>query len=524
MINHSTTSEKNTNPSSNTHKQGIISLFKGSLFYSFSVLIGKGIIFAYSIFLSRMILIDDLGIYYLCQTSVLLLTGFLVMGLDVGVIRFVAISHTHDSNRMSSMLVTVSALFCFLISTLVTGVMLFYIKDISKIFLKVDGFQTIFLYFLISVPFIVLMRIFNSATRGIKIVTYTAYIEQIIIGCLLFTLSAAVLFLSNLGLSGIAIIYLASNVVAFFAAYICMRWHFSITLQGVSWNAFRPILAFSLPLILSQWILYLFTYLNTFMLSYWGVARDVALYNTALRIMVLADIIVTSVVVVFNPTIAELVSHKRYNELHRTYKSASRWVFMACCPFLVLIFCFHNNFLLIFGTKFLGAGTCLMIMSASALIQHSMPMLGALIDMAGYTKISLYNNIASLCVLSGAGYILIPHLGLIGVAITWAISVLLLSTLRAIESKRLFDLNVFQASHVKIIAASILSAGLLKFAYPFFKGLPSFSVLFIILIFGFILFGIMIWLFGLEKDDVFILVEIKKKYKQLYSRKFNFGS
>lgn len=491
-------------------KQSLLKMFQGGILYAVAVVFGKILIFAQSIMLSRMIPINDLGVYYLGQTSVLLLAGFLVMGLDMGLIRFVAINKNCNNGINPSMLVTSAACFSLSITILVLGLMLFFLNDISVMFLKKSGYEKIFWIFLLTVPFVVVMRIFLSATRGLQIISYTALVEQVIVGVALFLLTAAVLFF-NYSLSSIAFVYFLSTFLAFAASYYFMRRHFKLTFTGLNWAAFKPVAAFSMPLVLSQWMFLLVSYINTFMLAYWGISRDVALYNTTLRIMLVAEIVANSVVAVFNPIIAELVSQNRLEDLRLSYRSASRWVFMACCPFFVLTIFFNEIFLSVFGPKFIAASSCLVIICLSAIFEYSMPMLGSMIALSGHTKISLMNNLASLCVLLITGYFLIPKYALNGVALAWACSSIALTCLRLIQTKRLFQLQILQKSHFKIGGASLLAAGLLKLFMHYLSQQSPFIGLPLIFGIGIILYLLFVFIFGIENDDVFIVHKLKNK-------------
>jgi O-antigen/teichoic acid export membrane protein len=90
---------------------------------------------------------------------------------------------------------------------------------------------------------------------------------------------------------------------------------------------------------------------------------------------------------------------------------------MVQIPIFMLMVIFPEAILSIFGESYVDGSTALIILAVASFIKVITGMGGTIIDMAGYTKLKLFNSFLRLVLYILLDYLLIPRFGLVGAAV-----------------------------------------------------------------------------------------------------------
>jgi O-antigen/teichoic acid export membrane protein len=250
---------------------------------------------------------------------------------------------------------------------------------------------------------------------------------------------------------------------------------------------------------------------DTILLSFYGSATDVGIYQVATRLTLLATVFINPVTASFSPRIADLWRRERYAVLADTYKLVTSWVFRLSLPSFVVLLVFPRELLSIFGRDF-GAGvTVTVIMTLAWLLNSLSGPCGYMLTMSGRSKNQMVNNIAALVANVGLNVWLIPRYGIVGAAIAWGGSVVLVTLARVVQvwafSKMLplsFDLLKgvwagLAAATAGFAIRGVVGGGLLSLA----AGVVTIGAVYIA--------GL--WILGLDADDRLVLQTLRRRLR-----------
>ncbi len=129
---------------------------------------------------------------------------------------------------------------------------------------------------------------------------------------------------------------------------------------------------------------------------------------------------------------------------------------------------------------------------------------GIILIMSGRPKVALFNSIISFILILSLSYLLIPIYGILGAAISYSITIVLINVLRITELYYFEKIQPFKLSYVKPIIAGALVYLLMFFVIHQFNGalymeLIVGSVFYLALFFG------MIWALRLDGEDKYLI-------------------
>jgi O-antigen/teichoic acid export membrane protein len=113
----------------------------------------------------------------------------------------------------------------------------------------------------------------------------------------------------------------------------------------------------------------------------------------------------------------------------------------------------------IFGSGYDAGASAVIVLSASMLVATACGSVDAVLLMSGRSLLSLGNAVVTLIVNVALDLILIPHIGILGAAIGWAISIALRNILALIQINRLMGMWAFTRRSAEIAVVSIACFG-----------------------------------------------------------------
>ncbi len=460
--------------------------------------------------ISHVLTVSDLG-YYSFGTALafvgLYACGF---GLDMGLWRYISAYFAKRDFRKLRGAFFSSILISLPVSIIFSILLIFFAEPISNLVFSNGDFAFPLKMFALTIPLLLLARIFNAATQGFQIMRYAVY-RDIIEQGLRFFLTAG-LFLLGLKLGGALWANLiAIAVVTVISLYFLEKVYPMVTSKEKIQMRIRETIKFSAPMGMSQVLAYLLLYMDTILLGYYGTAHQVGLYSVAVRIIIIAATVQVAFSTMFAPVISELITRSRHGELAELYTKVTRWTIMLSLPVFLPLMIFPSYMLKVFGTQFTVVSGSLIILAVGQMINVLTGPVGVMIIMSGRSGLELFNNLLSWIISLVICVILIPRWGIPGAAIANASAAASVNILRALEVYWLMKVHPYSLNFFKLGVASSIACLLTLLGFnlaPLGSGIASVIVWTLVLI---TLYGASIILMGIDKDDSAMLSQLRAK-------------
>ena len=475
------------------------------------------LVYVYTFLLARLLPVSQVGQYFLMVTIISLVGLAAVVGLDYGVVRYVALYAGEGRLEMARKILATGLLVGAPVGLVFASAVAWQAPFISRHFFdSAGGSVSAIRIFSLSIPLLVIARLFNATTQGMHKMQYQVYARDISEQVLKVGFSAVALMLGA-GLFGVVWANVSALVVAtvlsFYFAWLLLTQKGSHA-QNVliakrqpasPGSPSRAMLGYSYPLALSNILAALWLQIDTLMLGLLGTTQQVGYYGVALKVSLVGAKIITAFAVVFTPVIADLWHRGAAGELHRLFVSITRWIFTLSFPFFLIMFLFSGPVMRIFGTRFVAGAGVLIILAIGQLVNAATGTAGAMVIMSGRSKLELMNVCTALLVDALLCYLLIPPYGLNGAAVANIASLVLVNIMRVVEINVIMRMLAYDRSYLKPVLAGLMAAATTFLIGRFVIVITGFSqllILVIILVFVYVL--IMVAL-GLDAYDRAVL-------------------
>ena len=406
---------------------------------SITVFIGKAIsgLFQYVLIflLGRLLGAEDTGLYFLGLAVLRVTNMFATLGLNSAVVKIIPACIAQERFRNIRFLLRFSLSATFIFSTLL-GILLYWVAPYlcTNFFHDYKLIQVVRI-FAFCLPIFSLFQVILGCIRSLGMMKVFVLQENVIY-------PIATLILSSLFLYHTKEVYLAvvATVIGLilsvnYGALMLYKKSSNFYLYGdQSQDSVTNILKLSIPLMgigLAGMMLF---WTDTIMIGALMNSKDVGVYTAAIRISLIANIILVSINTVLGPAIAQLFAQRKINELEKVYKQSTRWALHLSIPIFIVIFLFPQVVMALFGSEFSAGASAMIILSIGQLLNVSVGAAGYLLIMTGAQNIELANQ--SLCIILNIilNWHLIPIFGIKGAAIASATSLVASNSLRLLQN------------------------------------------------------------------------------------------
>jgi O-antigen/teichoic acid export membrane protein len=498
----------------NPHYQELPGIAKGAGVLFTGGLIGKALIFLFTILIARALTPSDLGLYYLGSAIAFLLVVFAALGLEMGVLRFVSMFHGEkDSARAVGTIY--SSLFIALPASIVISILLFLnAGEIAASIFDKPGLERTLSLFSLVIPFLVVGKIFIAVSLGSRLMRDKVANE---LGEILlrFFFTFLFVYLLGWGLEGAVLgVVLSGTMAAFLALYLAQKAIPILNNRKKPIYALKKLLLFSYPQLFSEFFVSMTSYTDTLMLGYFRSAAEVGIYSIAAKLGLSAFMISASFRLVFAPIIADLHHQGDLERLSALFKVVTRWIFTLSLPVFLVLILFPEAILKIFGKDFTAGSTCLIILSLGYLLCSGAGPVNHMILMTGRSGLNSVNHLIGLILNLALNYLLIPKYGILGAAIAVFVSLVSLDIMRLIETFYLMKIHPYNRSHLKSLLAGAFSFMLIQLIFRLFAQIPE--------VVGIVLFlfcySVTIYLFKFDEEELFLWNEFRRKAQLMMRR------
>ncbi len=348
-----------------------------------------------------------------------------------------------------------------------------------------------------------------AATQGFKTMKPYASINLFFEPACRIVLTV-VLLLAGWGLVGLMVALLITNCVSAVLASIALRRLMGRPHVSPRYEV-KEIFSFSVPSWLSNLASNGLLWADIIILSIYASSAEVAIYQVATRLTLLATVFIQPVTNSFAPRIADFWRRKRFDLMKKTFKLITSWVVRLSLPSFVVLLIFPRQLLGLFGPEYEAGVTVTRIMTVAWLLNAASGPCGYVLTMSGRPKVQMGNYSAALILNVALNIVLIPRFGITGAATAWATTILMLTVTRVLQVWVFARMLPFSRDLLKgFYAAIVAGVGGLATSELIDGELRSLFV-------GVVVVGITyvfcIRVLGLEEDDRLVLDALRQRFR-----------
>ena len=454
--------------------------------------------------------IELYGLYSLTYSIILFLVPIVVLGLNIGILKYSAHYKGKNNKDRENIAISTSLKIVSIFSIMVSLIIFFFSNFISSFF-KLDISHSLKLFsplvFILSIS-----ALFFSILISNKKIKELALSKNIIQSLLELLILITILFFA-LNISGIALALILSNLIMLALVYYFSKNSFKIQ-RGFD----KSLVIFSLSTAFIFIIADLLTKIDTIILGHFVNLREIAMYNVAMPTAQTLILISIALLSVFLPTISE--KHSKNQSIKTEYKKTFHWILLLTIPLAVLLIVFSKKVIeIFFGTNYYLASIPLSILAATLLVfSLSRPSFNVLL-MLNKTKTLI--KISGLIIIIDIilNFILIPisikycQNGIYGASIATGISFIILSILTMKYAKKYTKISLFDKTTFKIALSGILASIPLIIIKSIVKNQNLLEIIIYLILFGIIYISCLFVLKCFDEEDKKIYLAIKGKRK-----------
>lgn len=251
---------------------------------------------------------------------------------------------------------------------------------------------------------------------------------------------------------------------------------------------------------------------DTLMLGYFKAPEVVGLYNAAYPLAQFITEPLAALLLIYTPIATILYSQNLMTELRRNYAVVTKWLISLTLP-IFLILCFHPGAVLnlFFGSRYIAAANALRVLSIGFIVNNLLGPNGTTLIALGHPRFILVTNLATAIMNIILNAIFIPPLGIVGAAMTSAVSIALLSIARSIRLYSLCKAQPLSKDLLKPLIISVLLAFAIQAVSYRFLNLNWWVLLILFAVYYAIYALAMLFTRSFSKEDIALLLEIEKR-------------
>jgi O-antigen/teichoic acid export membrane protein len=419
--------------------------------------------FAATILISNRLGTEGLGVVTLMTQGAFVLSFATRAGMDMAVLRDVAIEVGERRWGRIRVPVARASLVALGVSTLAALVGLVAADQIRNALSidPVDG-RYVVEAACAGLPFLALANVWLSATRGLKIMRYTLYI---------FWAGQPVLWIVLMGLMWQFVSETAWTATLAYS----LSWAFAALGAWLAWRKesrdwpaepmadgdMSRLMRYAGPRAPAALFSQLLFWTDLFVLTQFVSDSEVGIYAAALRAGQVIVLFLTSVSLMFSPFVADLHNRGQSKRLDELFKSLTRWTIAATIPLFLVLVVAPGPALRLFGSGFTGGKAALLILLAGQFINVFTGSVGFVLIMVGRTGWDLIVYGASLVLNIGLAFWLCPDHGMVGAAIANAVTFALSKWARLALVRHFVRIQPYDRSYLRLLAPTGICFGVM---------------------------------------------------------------
>ncbi|HLH62156.1 MAG TPA: oligosaccharide flippase family protein [Ktedonobacteraceae bacterium] len=399
------------------------------------------------------------GLYSLSMSVVTLVSSIFDLGMDNAMIRYMAI---YRGKKQTHLLRTLT-IFCTALVG-ITGILggllvLFFATPLAALQNKPDIAP--FLQFMAPlVPLLCLQTVWLGGLQGLKEFKQRVLIQRFVIPLSTFLLMLiAILFFRDI--TGIVVVtFLGVLLTDVINLYFLFRAVSRLTkadmVEEETYQA-REWMGFAVPNFLTTIISTVLDSVDTLLLAFYVPAAAIGQYAAGLKITGFISMPLSTINVIFTPTIAELYAKKEMQKLSAMFKIMTKWSVALCLPIFGITVIFATPLLEISGRDFVSGAGILIVLAIGDILTVAGGSGGYMLLMTGHQKVSVFNSLAVVVLNVVLGIVLTQHYGAFGTAISTSAALIAINGARVVEIQLLLKMHPYRLDMLKPLGAGLIS-------------------------------------------------------------------
>jgi O-antigen/teichoic acid export membrane protein len=326
----------------------------------------------------------------------------------------------------------------------------------------------------VALPFVALTYVYLGASRGLKIMRHTLYVQWV--GQPLLWIALMLVFWRfDKSIGATVLAYAASWLLSVVGAW----WFWERETHRFASEAVEPdltqrLVRYGAPrapaALLSQALFWADYFVASAFVSRGAVTTaELGVYSASVRVALAMVLFLTAVSYVFSPFVADLHARGERERLDQLFKTITRWTVAGTIPILLLMLVVPGPILQIFGGKtFVGGTTELRTLLVGQSVNVSVGAAGFVLIMAGFTGWDLVVYASSFTLDVVVAILLVPHFGTEGAAIAQTVAIAASNALRLWLVWRFVGIHPYDARYARLLIPAALTASAMVAAHLLF--------------------------------------------------------
>jgi len=198
----------------------------------------------------------------------------------------------------------------------------------------------------------------------------------------------------------------------------------------------RSIFSYSLPRTLMAGLEQTYIWLDVLLVGVILGSADAGIYGSAARFVAAGVVVLTAFRIVVAPRFSVLLAERRTAEVEELYSVTARWVLLFGAPIYLTLAVFAPTVLGWLGPGFGSGVSSMVILSLGSIVVLAAGNVQSLLLMSGRSSWGAFNKLVVVLFNVTGNLILLPRIGIVGAALTWAASMVLDTGLAAWQVRR----------------------------------------------------------------------------------------
>ena len=380
-----------------------------------------------NIIITRNLGIEEAGLYFLSLTIITSAATFGRFGTDGIVVKvFSGALAIGDWGKIMGVYKS-SLLIVFTISIIISILVYFVAPILSESLFNKPGLTDILRWMSFSIIPLALYTFHASALQGLKRIRDSNLVLVVIMP--IFMVMGSMFFIEDYGIVGLMIVYFVSSCLTLYIGRTLWKTRVRIESVKEKYISISKLITESIPLFKVSVFGAIMSISPMIFLGVWGTESDLGGFQIASRIALLTTFVLTSVNSIFGPKLSGCFSR---NESKLVYSLIIKSTVLMCfltVPFLIILFFFPNEILLIFGDKFERYSNVLVILALGQFVNVFTGSVGQILVMSDNQKKQRNAFFVATIVSFCFGLVLVPEYGATGAAVSTTIGVVIVNLL-----------------------------------------------------------------------------------------------
>ena len=416
-------------------------LIQDSLYTTIVQILGFALGVLISIFLSRTIGAQGLGIISLSNQIINILLMLALLGMPTVILKEVAIAYGRKNKDHINSVISTSLKLNSLLGVAILIIFSIATPFIVSTIFHEPGLKTPLMIVSGAMLFQIATRIFSAGLNGLRKI-WQSNLTDNTLSLFLVGLGLLMFYLSGYEITVVtaAWLYAISRVIAAFTSGIYLN-----TVHNISIKAEyipKQLLRVALPLLFAQAMNMIAISVDTIMIGWLLTASDVGYYSVAQRIAVASIFIPQVIYSVIAPKVASMYANKQIKEIEELIQKIVKVLFILAVLFIIILTIFGSIFLSIWGQGFNHAYTALLMLGIGQFFVITIGSAGLILSVCGQEKrlgmITFFSAILNIVL----NYFFIKWFNYTGAAISTAITMIVMNLTEVYFVKKLIGVGI----------------------------------------------------------------------------------